>query len=91
VPIAFIVAIYLFLFRYEVAYDLELIKVEHNKLTEKSLLAIILIAGATMAYLYIKEYFLLLSVVISVILTYFLYLTGILDMLAERLEDRYGR
>jgi hypothetical protein len=79
-----IVALYFFYFRYEVAYDLELTKRERNKLTEKSLLAIIIISGATIAYLYIKEYFFLLSVALSVILTYFLYLTGFFDMLVEK-------
>jgi len=91
IPIAFLVAIYLFFFRYEVAYDLELTKRERNKLMEKSLLAIIVIVGTTIAYLYIKEYFFLLSMALSFILIYFLYLVGILDMLAESLEDRYGR
>ena len=80
VPIAFIVALYLFYFRYEVAYDLELTKRERNKLTEKSFLTIIIIIGSTIAYLYIKEYFFLLSVVLFFILTYFLYLTGVLDL-----------
>ena len=91
VPIAFIVAIYLFFFRYEVAYYLELSKREHNKLTEKLLLAITMITAATITYLYIKEYFFLLSLAVSFILTYFLYLVGIIDMIANKLEARYGR
>jgi len=91
VSIAFIVAIYLFFFRYEVAYDLGLSKRERNKLTEKSFLAITMITGATITYLYIKEYFFLLSLAVSFILTYFLYRVGILDMIVEWWEDKYGR
>jgi len=89
VPIAFIVAIYLFIFKYEVAYNLELTKRERNRLTEKLLLVIIVITGSTIAYLYIKEYFFLLSMALSFILTYyFLYLVGIFDMIVEKLESR---
>ena len=91
VPIAFIVAIYLFFFRYEVVYDLELSKIEHNKLTEKLFLAITMITAVTITYLYIKEYFFLLSLVVSFILTYFLYRVGILDMIVECREGQYGR
>ncbi len=84
VPIALIVAIYLFFFRNEIAYDWELTKRERNKLTEKSFLAIAIIAGAMITYLYIKEYFFLLSVALSVILTYFLYMLGFFNMLVEK-------
>ena len=90
-PIAFNVALYLFSFRDEVSYDLSLSKRERNKLTEKSLLAIIIIATATIAYLYIKGHFFILFIGLCVILTYFLYLVGFFDMIVEKVEDKYGR
>jgi len=91
VPIAFIVAIYLFIFRYEVAYDFNLTRRGSTKLRINSFLTIIIIIGITSTYLYVKEYFFLLSVIISFILTYFLYFIGFFDMIIEWLEDRYGR
>jgi len=91
VPIALIIAIYLFFFRNEVAYDWELTRREKNKLTEKSFLGIVILISATIAYLYIKEYYFLLVIVLSFILTYFLYSVGIIDMIAEKIEGKYGR
>ena len=91
VPIVLSIAVYLFVFRREVAYDLNLSYREQKNLGAKSFMAIIVITGATLFYLYVKEYFFLLSVALSVILTYFLYLTGIFDMIIEWWEDRYGR
>ena len=91
IPLVFAVVLYLFFFRHEIAHDFLLTHREKNNLTEKSLMAIIFITGATIAYLYIKEYFFLLLLIISVILTYFLYLVGFFDMLVEKLEGRYGR
>lgn len=88
VPIALSVAIYLFIFRREVAYDLNLNYREQRKLGEKSFMAIIVIIAATITYLYVKEYFLLLSITISFILTYFLYRVGILDMIVKWWEDK---
>ncbi len=90
-PIAFIVALYLFFFRDEVSYDLSLTKRERNKLTEKSLLAIIIITTATIAYLYIKGHFFILLIGLSVIMTYFFYLVVFFDMMVEKVEDKYGR
>ena len=91
VPIVLILALYLFFFRYEISYNLDLTKRERNKLTEKSFLAIFIIIGATVAYLYIKEYFLLLSVALSFVIIYILYLIGIINLIAKLLEGRYGR
>ena len=91
VPIAFIIAIYLFFFRIEIAHELELTNRGRNNLTEKLFLALATIITATLAYLYIKEQYFLLSLTISFIMTYFLYMIGILDMIVEKLEGKYGR
>lgn len=91
IPIALSIAISLFVYRRELAYELNLTRREQNRLSEKSLLAIIIIIGITIAYLYIKEYFFLLAITLSVILTYFLYQVGILDLIIKWWEDRYGR
>jgi hypothetical protein len=91
IAIIFAVAIVAFTFRHYIAFYLDLTKRGENKLTEKTILIPILIVIGTMSYLYIKQQYFMLSLGISVILTYFLYLIGILDMLAQRLEDRYGR
>ena len=84
VPIIIIIAMYMFFFRSEIAYNCDLTKREKDRLTEKSFLVVIILLSGSIAYLYIKEYFFLLSVVLSVILTYFLYLIGIIDMLVEK-------
>jgi len=91
IAIVFVVAIVAYIFRHEISYDLDLTRREKNKLTEKTLLIPLVIGGATIAYLYIKEYFFLLSVVISFILTYFLYWIGFLDMVIEKWENRNDR
>ena len=69
VPIIIIIAMYMFFFRSEIAYNWDLTKREKNKLTEKSFLAIVIFTSATIAYLYIKEYFFLLSVALTFILS----------------------
>jgi hypothetical protein len=91
VPVIFAVTLYAFVFRREVAYDLNLARREENRLGEKSLLIAIVILMATVAYLYIKEHFFLLSAILSVILTYFLYTFGVIDMIIAWWEDRHGR
>ena len=91
IPIAFVVALYFFFFRHEVSEELMLSRREKNRLTEKSLLAIIMIAGATIAYLYFKGHYFLLAIIVSVVLTYFLYLAEVIDMIVEKLEGRYGK
>ena len=91
IPVAFAIAIYLFFFRYEISEEFMLTRREKNKLSEKSLMAIILITGATIAYLYIKEYYFLFALLISIVITYFLYFVGVIDMIVDKMEGRYGR
>lgn len=88
IAIVFAVAIVAFTFRYTIAYDLQFTKRERKKFIEKIILVPLFIVIATVGYLYIKQDFFLLSLIISVILTYFLYLLGILDMIVEKLEGR---
>jgi small-conductance mechanosensitive channel len=83
IVIVFAVAIVAFTFRHTIAYDLQLTKRERNKFTEKTILIPLFIVIVTAGYLYIKQDFFLLSIIISVILAYFLYLVGILDMIIE--------
>ena len=91
IAIIFVVAIVVYIFRHNIAYDFDLTRREKNKLTEKTILIPLGITAATIGYLFIKEQYFLLSVVLSVILTYFLYLVGIVDMIVEKLESKYGR
>jgi len=84
IAIVFVVAIVAFIFRHTIAYDLQLTKRERNKFTEKTILIPIVMLIATAGYLYTKQHFFLLSIELSFILTYFLYLTGIFDMLVEK-------
>jgi len=84
VAIIFVVAIVAFIFRHDIAYDFDLTRREKNKFTEKTILIPLGITVSTIGYLYIKEQYFLLSVVLSVIVTYFLYLFGILDMIVEK-------
>ena len=91
IPIVLGVALYFFFFRHEVAEELVLTRRERYRLTERSLLAIILVTGATIAYLYFKGHYFLLAIIVSVVLTYFLYVVGIIDMIADKLEGRYGK
>jgi uncharacterized membrane protein YsdA (DUF1294 family) len=85
----FVISSLLFFFRYEIGFDFDLTRREKNRLSEKSLLGIIFLGGAIIVYLFVKEYFFLLSCTLSVILTYFLYLFGFLDRIIEKLERRY--
>ena len=89
--IVFAAAILAFIFRRYIAFYLDLSQREENILAEKALFIAIAILIATTGYLYIKQNFFLLSLIISVILTYFLYLLGFFDMLIEKLEGRYGK
>jgi len=90
IAIVFAVAIIAFTFRYTIAYNLQLTKRKRNKFTEKIILILLFIIIATAGYLYIKQDFFILSIsiILSVILTYFLYLVGIVDMIVEKLEGR---
>ena len=85
-PVLFVFALYLFFFRHDISKDFMLTRREKNKLTEKSFLAIILILGATVAYLYIKGYYFLLAIVASAIVIYILYLVGIINMVLQKIE-----
>lgn len=91
IAIVFVVAIVAFTFRHYIAFYLDLSKREDNKLTEIILVPLLFIAIATIGYLYIKQEYFLLSIGLSIIFTYFLYVVGILDMIVEKLEGRYGR
>ncbi|WP_200764027.1 hypothetical protein [Nitrosophilus alvini] len=91
IAITFSVAAVVFIFRYDIAFYFDLSKREQNKLTETTLLLLIFIVITSIGYLYIKQHYFLLSVGLSVILTYFLYAVGLLDMIVEKLEGRYGR
>lgn len=91
IVIIFVVAIATYLFRHDIAYDFDLTRREKNKLTEKSLYFAVIIGTISIFYLYAKEYYFLLSISISFILTYFLHQIGFLDMVVEKLEDKYGR
>ena len=88
IVIVFAIAIIAFVYRHYIAFYLDLSKREDNKLTEIILVPLLFIAIATIGYLYIKQDLLLLSIAISVILTYFLYMVGIFDMIVEKLEGR---
>lgn len=87
IAIVFVVAIASFIFRYEIESFFNLSQKETNKLIEKTLFVSIIIGMATILYLYTKEYYFLLSISISFILTYFLYQFGFLDMVIEKWED----
>ncbi len=91
IAIIFAVAIVAFTFRHYIAFYLDLTKREENKLTIITLIPLLFIVIATIVYLNIKHHYFLLSIGLSVILTYFLYMFGILDMIVEKLEGRYGR
>lgn len=91
IPIILGVALYFFFFQHEVSEELMLTRLEKNRLIEKSLLAILLITCASVAYLYIKGHYFLLAIIASAVLTYFLYMIGLIDMVVNKLEDRYGK
>lgn len=91
IAIVFVVAIASFISRYEIESFFNLSQKETNKLIEKTLFVSTIIGIATIFYLYAKEYYFLLSISISVILTYFLYQFGFFDMVIEKWEDKNGR
>lgn len=89
--LAFVASIIAYIFRRNIAYEFDLTRREKSKLIEKTLLISILIGVSTNIFLYIKEYYFLLSVLVSTILTYTMYKVGIIDAIAEKLEGQYGR
>ena len=91
ITMVFIVAAVAFTFRHYITFYLDLSKREEDKLTELTLIPLMFIFTAGVGYLYIQKHYFLLAVGLSVISTYFLYLVGILDMIVEKLEGRYGR
>lgn len=91
IAIVFVVAIVAYFFRHDIAYDFDFNKREKNKFTAKALLIPIIIAVAAIGYLYIKEHYFLLSLILSIVSIYFLFWIGFLNMVVEKLEDLYGR
>jgi len=86
VVVGLIIAIIIFSLRYDIGYDFDLNKRSKNRLAEKSILAILVLGAGAVFYLYNHQYYFILSLIISFILTYFLYVVGIVDMLVNRLE-----
>ncbi len=84
IAIIFVVAAVAFTFRHYITFYLDLSRKRENKLTEITLIPLLFIFIAGIGYLYIKQHFFLLSVGLSAVLTYFLYLVGFFDMLVER-------
>jgi len=64
--------------------DLSMTRKEHNKITEKSILLIIFMGTGIGYYLFSHQHYLILSIIISVILTYLLYWIGLFDIIVER-------
>ncbi len=88
ITIIFVVAAVAFIFRHYITFYLDLSRREENKLTEITLMPLMFIFIAGVGYLYIQEHYFLLTLGLSVILIYFLYAVGILDMIVEKMEGR---
>ena len=80
--IAFIVAVVIFIFRYEISYEFNLTNRERNKLTSNLLLFLVVISIATVGYLAVEEHIF----VLYFILTYFLYMFGVFDSIVEKMR-----
>lgn len=91
IAIVFIMALSAYIFRNDIEYYLNLTTRGRNKFAEKSLFAMAIIGVLTAFYLYVKEYYFLLLIIPSFILTYFLYQIGFFDIVIEKWEDRNGK
>lgn len=91
IAMIFVSAVAVFVLRYDIGYHLNLTQRGENKLAEKSLFVILIIGISTTFYFYVKEYYFLLFIIPSFILTYFLYQIGFLDMVIEKWENKNGR
>jgi len=85
----FVISILIFMFRHKIGYNFDLTRKERNRLSEKSLLALVVLGVSIVGFLFVKEYFFILSVLVSVTVAYFLYLLGFVDIMVEKLESRY--
>lgn len=88
--IVLVLSILILIFRHEIGSLLQNSKREQNKLLEIALLSFVTIGSAGIAYIYFKGYLFWLSLVLSILTTYLLYLVGLVDVMVRKLEDRYG-
>ncbi len=82
IAIVFIIAIVIFVFRYEFGLSTR----GRRKLTEKVLLFLSAISIATIGYLIIEGYTFILFCLLYFILTYFLYMVGFFDSIVEKMR-----
>ena len=88
--IAFIpvLAIGVYILRHDIAFELNLSNRAENKLAKKIFLAIILPILLTLIYLYVKEFYFVLSLILSILVVYFLYLIGLIDTCINKIVGR---
>lgn len=86
IPLMLILAIGVYILRHDIAFEFDLSKRAKNKLTEKAFLVIIVSILLILFYLYVKEFYFVLSLVLSIFIVYFLYWIGLLDMIIYKLS-----
>ncbi|MDD2384622.1 MAG: hypothetical protein PHN18_10570 [Sulfurospirillaceae bacterium] len=83
-----VLAIGVSILRHDIAFEFNLREKTKNKLTENAFLAVILPILATLIYLYVKEFYFVLSLVLSIFVVYFLYWIGLIDRFINKMVGR---
>lgn len=83
-----VLATIVYILRHDIAFEFNLSKRTKNKLAGNTFLAIILSIVAILFYLYVKEFYFVLSMILSIFVTYFLYWIGLIDTFVNKMVGR---
>lgn len=85
IALILVLAIIVYILRHDIAFEFNLRKRTKNKLTENTFLAVVVPIIVTLIYLYVKEFYFVLSLILSIFVVYFLYWIGLIDMIIYKL------
>ncbi len=85
IALVLILAIGVYILRHDIVFEFNLSKRAKNKLAGNTFLAIIVPILATLFYLYVKEFYFVLSLILSIFVVYSLYWIGLIDMIIYKL------
>lgn len=88
IALILVLAIGVYILRHDIAFEFNLSKRAENKLAEKVFLAVIVPILATLIYLYVKEFYFVLFLILSILVVYFLYWIGLIDVCINKMVGR---
>ena len=81
IALILMLATIVYILRHNIAFEFNLSKRTENKLAGNTFLAIILPIVTILFYLYVQEFYFVLSLILSIFVVYFLYWIGLIDMI----------